>query len=76
MIWVKAHHAQAQHWPMHAQTQPYLIGPRRGGVRGGRGALDTMAEGPLWTDEVKLSLSMHKPMLSLSMLVLDPNHPD
>ena len=26
--------------------------------------------------KLSLSLSMHEPMLRLSMLVLDPNHPD
>ena len=31
---------------------------------------------PLLPLKLSLSLSTHEPMLSLSMLVLDPNHPD
>ena len=49
-----------------------LIGPRRRGV-----GQTAWRGGPPWTDEVRLSLSMHElslsmpePMLSLSMLIL------
>ena len=68
-------YAQAQHWLrhaaqlMHAQAQPYLISPRSLG--GGADHCRPCGVGPPWTDEVKLSLSMHELSLSMpDMLIL------
>ena len=61
---------------MLAQAQPYFIGPRR--LR----TPATVLASPLWTDELRLSLCMHKLSLSapkkklgMSMLTLAA-HPE
>ena len=65
MIWVKDQHAQAQQWLMHAQAWAQ--------------AQHWIMHAQAWAQaqvEAQLQRKRHKPLLSLSMLVLDPNHLD
>ena len=68
MVWLQEQHAQAQHWLLrnYAQPQHWFMHAQ---VR---------AQAPPLPLTPSLSLSVHKPMISLSMsmLVLDPDNPD
>ena len=64
MIWVKDQHAQAQQWLMHAQAWAQA----QHWIMHGQARAQAQLQ--------RQRLSMHDALLSLSMPVLDPNHPD
>ena len=73
MIWVKDHHAQAQQWLIHAQAWAQA----QHWIMHAQAWAQAQAQAQLQRKRLaRPSLSMHEPLLSLSMVVLDPNHLD